>query len=235
MCGRRLRRLSPGWLPARARLARARGRAFLFAALALLLAGGCRSASPYASFRSWAVRQSETPPYAADYDLLYFYPQLRDWHADAGATNVVATTQARLAAFGLADETRDYRQPRVFAPYVGPGTAAEDVREAIRFYLDTYHEEGRLYAIVAEGANAAVARAVVEDEVGWCGALDAEDGFVASFFAPDGGLLDTAELSAFLRRVVRSVRLGRVWRRKVPVDVAGVSERTLEAWRERGE
>ena len=200
-----------------------------------LLLCGCQSPSPYDGHRSWAVRQSETPPYAADYDLLYFYPQITDWRTHAGGTNAFMATYARLRPFGLADAVRDWRQPRVFAPYVTPETATGDIREAIRFYLETYHEPGRLYAIVAEGESAAPARAVVEDELGWCGRLDREDGFFASFFVPEAGSVDTDDLARFLRRLVRRVRLGRDWRRTVPADVEGIPENVLEAWHERGE
>lgn len=217
--------------PDAARFAGALGGAFLVG----LLLCGCQSPSPYEGHRSWAVRQSETPPYAADYDLLYFYPQITDWRTHAGGTNACAAAYAHLKPFGLSDAVRDWRQPRIFAPYVTPETAAADIREAIRFYLETYHEPGRLYAIVAEGESAAPARAVVEDELGWCGRLDREDGFFASFFVPEAGAVDTEDLARFLRRLVRRVRLGRDWRRTVPADVAGIPESVLEAWHERGE
>ena len=205
--------------------------------VALLLAvAGCRSPSPYESFRSWAVRQSETPPYAADYDLLYFYPQLSDWHEYVNATNIFLTVESRMRPFGFAGEAmaRDYRQPRIFAPYVNPGekVSAGDVREAIRFFLETYHEEGRLYAIIAEGDSVKPVRAAVEDELRWYGDIDHKDGYLASFFQPEGKELDMAELSLFLKRLVKSARLTMDWRRPVPPDVEGISETTLEAWHE---
>lgn len=200
-----------------------------------LVVSGCRSASPYESFRSWAVRQSETPPYAADYDLIYFYPRLSNWHEHANATNTFLTVESRMRPFGFAAgaTVRDYRQPRIFAPYVSPGedVTSGDVREAIGYYLDNYHDDGRLYAIVAEGESAKPVRSAVESELGWCGDIDREDGYLAAFFTPeDGRELDMEELSLFLKRLVKSARLTQDWRRPVPPDVEGISETTLEAW-----
>lgn len=200
-----------------------------------LLLAGCRSSSPYEGHRSWVVCQSATPPYAADYDLLYFYPRLLDWHAHANATNIFLMVEARLKPFGFTREARvrDYRLPRLFAPYVSPAATAADVREAIRRYLETSHEPGRLYAIVAEGESVPAVREVVAKGRGWFGDLDREDGYFAAFFAPEGRALDMEELSVFLKRLVKSARLTHDWRRPVPADVAGISEGTLEAWHER--
>ena len=110
---------------------------------------------------------------------------------------------------------------------------AADVREAIRRYLETSHEPGRLYAIVAEGESVPAVREVVAKGRGWFGDLDREDGYFAAFFAPEGRALDMEELSVFLKRLVKSARLTHDWRRPVPADVAGISEGTLEAWHER--
>ena len=209
------------------------------ASLVGLLLCGCQSLSPYDAHRSWVVRQSETPPYAADYDLIYFYPRLSNWHEHANATNTFLTVESRMRAFGFAAgaTVRDYRQPRIFAPYVTPGedVTSGDVREAIRHYLDNYHDDGRLYAIVAEGESARPVRDAVESGLGWRGGIDREDGYLAAFFTPgDGRELDMDELALFLKRLVKSARLTRDWRRPVPPDVEGISETTMEAWHGHG-
>ena len=210
------------------------GAAFLMG----LLLGGCQSPSPYASFRSWVVRQSETPPYAADYDLLYFYPKLTAWHEHANATNTFLTVEARLKPFGFAGEAtaRDYRQPRIFAPYVSPKAdlTARDVRDAIRFYLDNYHDEGRLYVIVAEGESAAPVRDAVVRDLGWFGVIDRRNGYLASFFPPEGTTLDMEDLALFLKRLVKVGRIEQDRRRPLPADVEGISATTLEAWHGHG-
>ncbi len=231
----------------------------VFTLVAGALLAGCSSPSPYQGHRSWAVNQSATPPYAADYDLLYFYPATCDWRTAAGETNIAAVVDARLRAFGYAGEAleRDYRHPRLFAPYFGPEAPREDVAMALEYYLDNFHESGRMFAVVAEGWCVDVVRSVLEEELGAFGSVDRDDGYLAAFFCADAGAVETGELDvfhpmnapnghtcgamdmdaldSFLRRFVTRYRLSHDWERRLPVDTANIPENILEAWHEREE
>lgn len=139
-------------------------------ALVLGLLAGCSTPpSPYSHVENWVVRQNAVPTYFAAYDVIFVAPG-----TEPSATRRYGRVTAQTQSFG--------RGARVFAPLVRAVTEAESVREtaeAIRFYLETYHPEGRPYVFVGAGESGARALAGALEELGTTVSPDA--GFVAAY------------------------------------------------------
>lgn len=139
-------------------------------AVALALLAGCSTPpSPYSHVENWVVRQNAVPAYFAAYDVLFVAPG-----AEPSATRRHGRVTAQTQAFG--------RGARIFAPVVRAASETEAVREtaeAIRFYLATYHPDGRPYVLVGAGESGARALAGALAELG--SAVSADDGLVAAY------------------------------------------------------
>lgn len=160
-------------------------RAFVLA----LLAGCLTPRSPYFHVENWVVRQNAVPTYFAAYDVLFVAPG-----EEPSATRRHGRVTAQTQAFG--------RGARVFAPVVRAAPEAEAVREtaeAVRFYLQTYHPEGRPYVLVGAGDAGARALAGALAELG--SAVSPDDGLVAAYPPELSGAAAEAVAADARRRV----------------------------------
>ena len=139
-------------------------------ALALALLAGCSTPpSPYSHAENWVVRQNAVPVYFAAYDVIFVAPG-----AEPSATRRHGRVTAQTQPFG--------RGARVFAPVVRAASETEAVREtaeAIRFYLATYHPDGRPYVLVGAGESGARALAGALADLGT--EVSPDDGLVVAY------------------------------------------------------
>ena len=163
---------------------------------------GCSSVRvPYGHIENWIIRQNAVPCYFAEYDVIYIWPTIersavRD--SDASFDKKAVSFRRDLVAFMTTDALGN--KARVFAPIVhemdkdlyasleeakqddwsetDAAPSVEEVVEVIRFYLETYHPEGRPYFLVGHGQGAMMiyeALKELDDEV------TPEDGCVAVY------------------------------------------------------
>lgn len=177
--------------------------ALLSAALTLLFISGCRSTPPYAHYSNWALRQNAVPRYFAEYDLIYLYPTLlRDgegshmnWAKDGIAERIHSYAHFQtVKLFGnkvrvfspmvhqlnhadyqkfLADPPRSRRD--LLKSPLGP--AIRDTVEALEFYLDNYHKDGRPFVLYGQGQGARL----LYEAMRQCKAVTPGNGFVAAY------------------------------------------------------
>ena len=149
---------------------------FLSLAIASVVAGCLTSEPevPYGHVDNWVIRQNAVPCYFAEYDVIYIWPYISrsgDRDSDLDSDKANAAFQRDLTDFMTVDAFGN--KARVFAPIIHrmksidyaireaeacddwSGTEAapsvEEVVNAIRFYLKSYHPEKRPYVMIGHG------------------------------------------------------------------------------------
>ena len=148
---------------------------FFVSFVVAVAASGCSSVRvPYGHIENWIIRQNAVPCYFADYDVIYIWPTIersavRD--SDVNFDKKAVSARRDLVSFMTTDALGN--KARVFAPIVhemnrdlyasleeaglddwsetDAAPSIEEVVEAIRFYLETYHPDGRPYVLVGHG------------------------------------------------------------------------------------
>ena len=170
---------------------------------AVVAASGCSTEVrvPYGHVENWIIRQNAVPCYFAEYDVLYIWPSVersavRD--SDINFDKEAVSFRRDLVSFLTTDAFGN--KARVFAPIVhemdrdlyasleqagladwsetDARPSVEEVVEVIRFYLETYHREGRPYVLIGHGQGSLMiyeALKELDDEV------TPEDGCVAVY------------------------------------------------------
>ena len=150
------------------------------AILSLAVAGvlaGCWTSSPEIPFgyvENWVIRQNAVPPYFAEYDVLYVWPYISrsgERDSDLDTDKARASFQRDLTDYMTVDAFGN--KARVFSPIIHrmnpalydiyeaeeladwSGTEAcpsvEEVVDAVKYYLKTYHPAKRPYVIIGHG------------------------------------------------------------------------------------
>lgn len=176
----------------------------IFACFALvcgLLAGCATPQSPYLSVENWVIRQNAVPSYFASYDLVFIYPYIEKSEDRYPSVPSDRESSAYLHDFTAFVTQEPFgKKVRVFAPIVhrtkdrqfaallspeleawdktviGPSVC--ETIEAIRFYLQTYHQPGHPYVLLGHGQGALYIQEALKelkDEV------LPSDGFVAAY------------------------------------------------------
>ena len=155
------------------------------AALVAALVAGCSTPpSPYCSVENWVIRQNAVPSYFAAYDVIYVYPALArsaDRRSDASADWSPAALSKLHDFISTRTEKAFGRKVRVFAPIIhrtGDEAAVRETQEAIRFYLENYHQPERPYVLVAHPSGADCLYAALES---FDGLVSPRGGFVAAY------------------------------------------------------
>ena len=132
---------------------------------------GCGTPSPYSYVKNWVIRANAVPSYFAEYDVIFIYPRISrsaDRLPDLPPDRVTLSFVHDYAAF--VTEEAFGKKARVFAPVIhrtedsvfarllAEGTddwmetearpSIDETVEAIRFYLENYHEERRPYILL---------------------------------------------------------------------------------------
>ncbi len=176
--------------------------AFVLSFAAAVVSSGCSSVRiPYGHIENWIIRQNAVPCYFAEYDVLYIWPTVersavRD--SDINFDKEAVSFRRDFVSFLTTDALGN--KARVFAPIVhtmdtnlyarlekaelsdwsetDAAPSIEEVVEVIRFYLETYHPEGRPYVLIGHGQGSLMiyeALKELDDEV------TPEDGCVAAY------------------------------------------------------
>lgn len=199
--------------------------------LILTLWTGCSSPSPYKPIESWAVRQNDIPQYATSYDILYFYPELKDWRIGRNAAEISDVARERLRPFcteRIGTAAPD-RKARLFIPFLHADTVEEDVREAITYYYENYHDKGRPFVLLAEGESVPAVSNAVESLQGWFGILKIKKGYLAHFLFPENCTNDLAEVQLLASRLVRMRAYEMEWDRASPMNTNSIPADVTEA------
>ena len=144
---------------------------FVFSAmLALLSFCGCSTASPYDYADNWLIRENDIPQYYSQFDLFY----LGKAPAEYGDTHDIQFNWTKT-------HTNDIfgRGVRVFAPEI-QSPDVKSVAEALQYYLDRFHREGHPFVLLAEGPNADLLYAAMQEVSG----ITVKNGFIAAYL-PD--------------------------------------------------
>lgn len=199
--------------------------------LLLALWTGCSSPSPYKPIESWAVRQNDIPQYATSYDILYFYPELKDWRIGRNAAEISDSSRERLLSFckeRIGTAAPD-RKARLFIPFLHRDTATNDVREAVEYYYENYHDKGRPFILLAEGESVGAVSNAVESLQGWFGILKLKNGYLAHFLFPENCTNDLAEVQLLASRLVRMRAYEMEWDREAPMNTNGIPIEVVES------
>ena len=143
---------------------------YCFIALAaLFLISGC-STSPYEYGTNWLLRENDIPQYYSTFDLFY----IGKAPAGYGDTHDIQFNWTKT-------HTNDVfgRGVRVFAPEIA-SPSVENVKEALVFYLDNFHQAGHPFVLLAEGKAADLLYKVMQKTSG----LTVKNGFIAAYL-PD--------------------------------------------------
>lgn len=201
--------------------------------LILALWTGCSSPSPYKPIESWAVRQNDIPQYATSYDILYFYPELRDWRVGRAAAEISDSARERLLPFckeRIGTAAPD-RKARVFVPFLHAETAEDDVCEAIKYYYENYHDKGRPFVLLAEGESVNAASNAIESLQGWFGILKLRNGYLAHFLFPEVDTNDLSDVQLLASRLVRMRSYELEWDRRSPMNTNNIPTEVVDALR----
>lgn len=199
--------------------------------LILTLWTGCSSPSPYKPIESWAIRQNDIPQYATSYDILYFYPELKDWRIGRNAAEISDVARERLRPFcteRIGTAAPD-RKARLFIPFLHADTVEEDVREAVTYYYENYHDKGRPFVLLAEGESVPAVSNAVESLQGWFGILKLKKGYLAHFLFPENCTNDLAEVQLLASRLVRMRAYEMEWNRVSPMNTNSIPADVIEA------
>lgn len=142
---------------------------YLFAAAFILLLF-CGCASPYDYADNWLIRENDIPQYYSQFDLFY----IGKAPADYGDTHDIQFNWTKT-------HTNDIfgRGVRVFAPKI-KNPDAENVADALKYYLSSFHQSGHPFVLLAEGKAADLLYAAMEKVSG----LTVSNGFIAAYL-PD--------------------------------------------------
>ena len=137
--------------------------------LATLFAGCC-SASPFDYGSNWLIRENDIPQYYSKFDLFY----IGKAPADYGDTHDIQFNWAKT-------HTNDIfgRGVRVFAPEISD-LNVKNVTDALEYYLENFHATGHPFVLLAEGENADLLYAAMQNVSG----MTIKNGFIAAYL-PD--------------------------------------------------
>ena len=178
------------------------------AAILVAMAVGCAH-QPYVHVDTWLMRDNAVPQYFAKYDVFFIHRASSDWELH-NSRMVALYDYLKLRVkepFG--------RKVRVFAPLLHDDVAVEESELALSLYLDTFHDDGRPYAVLIEGRD----EKFVTNFIDACESkMDRKNGFAFFHFETNSTLVVT---NAFKDRVERSVddlAYERQWHRPHPPE-----------------
>ncbi len=140
--------------------------AFVFIVLSFT---GCTT-SPYDYGTNWLIRENDVPQYHSRFDLFY----IGRAPAGYGDTHDIQFNWTKT-------HTNDIfgRGVRVFAPEI-PNPDVKNVSEALKYYLEHFHEPGHPFVLLAEGKGADLLYAAMQK----VSDLTVKNGFIAAYL-PD--------------------------------------------------
>ena len=130
----------------------------------------CSSVSPYDYGTNWLIRENDIPQYYSRFDLFYIGKAPGSY----GDSHDIEFNWAKT-------HTNDIfgRGVRVFSPEIREMNE-ENVREALEYYLEKFHEEGHPFVLLAEGREADLLYKAMQKVSG----LTVKNGFIAAYL-PD--------------------------------------------------
>ena len=142
----------------------------LYLLAVVMLFSGCVSSSPYDFGTNWLIRENDVPLYHSRFDLFY----IGKAPAGYGDTHDIQFNWTKT-------HTNDIfgRGVRVFAPEIAMPDV-ENVTDALKYYLENFHEDGHPFILLAEGKAADLLYAAMKKVSG----LTAKNGFIAAYL-PD--------------------------------------------------
>ena len=167
-----------------------------------LATAGCSSVRvPYGHVENWIIRQNAVPCYFADYDVIYIWPIVERAAvrgSDINFDKKAVSFRRDFVSFLTTDAMGN--KARVFAPIIhemnrdqydvleateesdwsetDAAPSIEEVVEAIRYYLETYHPDGRPYVLIGHGQGSAILYEALKE---LDGDVEPKDGCVAAY------------------------------------------------------
>ena len=142
----------------------------LTAAVTLLIFSGCFSGSPYDYGSNWLIRENDIPQYYSKFDLFYI-GKAPAGYGDSHDIQFNWTKTHTNDIFG--------RGVRVFSPEIQTPDV-ENVTEALKYYLDNFHQPGHPFVLLAEGKAADLLYKAMRKT----GGINVKNGFIAAYL-PD--------------------------------------------------
>ena len=137
---------------------------------AVVLISGCSSTSPYEYGTNWLIRENDIPQYYSKFDLFY----IGKAPAGYGDTHEIQFNWTKT-------HTNDIfgRGVRVFAPEI-QNPDVQNITDALKFYLENFHEPGHPFVLLAEGKAADLLYQAMQKVSG----ITVKNGFIAAYL-PD--------------------------------------------------
>lgn len=181
---------------------------------AMLMLGmfcGC-AYQPYVHIDTWLMRDNAVPQYFAKYDIFFLHRAGFDW--ELHDTRLVALYDS----LKMKVKEPFGRKARVFAPLLHDDVAVDEAELALKYYLDTFHDPGRPYAIFVEGRN----ENFVSNFVDECSSLmKRENGFAYFISNTNETIVATKEFVDMVERRVADLEYERQWHRPhMPEDLS---------------
>ena len=171
------------------------------AASALL--AGCRSMfmSPYDYMENWLIREDAVRPFSISADLIYVQGRLYKDMASVPAMTSYAKSEVGERFKGVA---------RVFSPLVA---SADDLENAVNWYLRHHHTDDRPFAFIGEGEGGALLKAYEEENADSL----RRKGLVMSMYTEKSGEGFASDLMVYkLKNAVSRKRYQSQWYRVMP-------------------